>query len=649
MRRFYLAGLVTSFVLYYVTASVAFSQEKWGEVSDEVLKMAAFDQDSTANAIFLFDVAQEKIAVDDGRFSLEMDRHVRIKILTEKGKEYADIKIPYYYEDDVKNIEAQTFLTSGKKIKLNKKNIHEEEVRKYYKQKVFAFPGVEVGSVIEYKYRLRSKYLTFLEPWFFQNDEYTLVSQLSVILQQGFGYNVFFQNMVGESTKPVEEEFLVPGVITRKGKKYVWHLENIPSLHGEKFMRNIDDYRMAMEFQLTEYKDPYNYIKFIKNWDDLAETVRDEYKDFMKADDHLRQELAGVISDSMSPAEQIQNIYEFVRDGIETQWHYRIWMENSPEDILEKRTGTLCEKNMLLISLLRSAGYEACPLLISTRSNGRMKPAIANLSQFNHVLVCVSDGTDTYYLDTCDRFCPFGSVPVQDIVEYGLVIRKKGCKIESLPQSKVMNMLSYDTSGELLPDGALRCQINIRHEGYEALKARKKIANVGLDEYGKDLITDIFAGSTIDTVYMTGFEDEMLPLGLSIVFHVPDYAQVAGNMIYFIPPQVGRLGENPFKREQRNYPVEFPYLSGIYENIKISLPEGYAVEELPSSQIYRMDGLLYMADCKSTDSTVTFQKQYMIRKNFFKPEEYPDIRNIHSRIVNFEENQVVLKNGDSSM
>ena len=134
--------------------------EKWGKVSKEVLQMESIPEDPDADAIILFDRGDLEI----DHFEVNFTRHRRIKILTKAGvDDYADVDVPFWHEDKIRKLEAQTFLPDGSKIKLNKRDIQETKSTNY-KRKIFAIPGVVPGAVIEYRYTRRSKHLYFVEP-----------------------------------------------------------------------------------------------------------------------------------------------------------------------------------------------------------------------------------------------------------------------------------------------------------------------------------------------------------------------------------------------------------------------------------------------------------------------------------------------------
>lgn len=114
---------------------------------------------------------------------------------------------------------------------MDKKAVFEEKVDKTGYKK-FALPGVEVGAVIEYTYKLESDYLYNLEPWFFQNNEFTRLSQYSVIVLPYFGYSVFFRNTL--DMEPETEDILDPQQ-RRKLTRYIWRMKDQPPIRKEPY------------------------------------------------------------------------------------------------------------------------------------------------------------------------------------------------------------------------------------------------------------------------------------------------------------------------------------------------------------------------------------------------------------------------------
>ena len=104
-----------------------------------------------------------------------MKHYIRIKIFTEKGREdNSKIDIPFGkisgsgVDIRIRDISARTIKADGSIIELNNKDIFERDVvkanRVKLKAKSFAMPGIEVGSIIEYRWKeIRGDTLSFYD------------------------------------------------------------------------------------------------------------------------------------------------------------------------------------------------------------------------------------------------------------------------------------------------------------------------------------------------------------------------------------------------------------------------------------------------------------------------------------------------------
>lgn len=327
--------LIFVFVLSVSMGILGDDLPKFGKVSDEELQMTSIPEDPEADAVWLFERGDLEIVLENNYYRLKSKRHVRIKILTEKGKEYANVKIPYWHEDRINSLQAHTILPNGKKIKLDRKDIFDkdDEEIKNVKNKVFAIPGVEVGAVIEYEFEKMSDYLYFLEPWYFQNSDFTRISQYSVLPLPGFSYNVFFRNTV--DIEPEVEEMIRPDQRV-KLKKFIWTMTNLPPIRKEPYMRTLEDYRAALHFQLNYYKDQYQYIKFVSTWPELVEELKERYKDFLREDDFSKNLVKGMHLSDLSEEERIKMIYDYVRDQIETISDKNAYVDQKPAQVAKE-------------------------------------------------------------------------------------------------------------------------------------------------------------------------------------------------------------------------------------------------------------------------------------------------------------------------
>src|SRR5882757_9208149 len=143
-------GLITACILLFAGSPIARADD-WLPVLPEELKMTSEPLAPSASAIFLYRQVDRD---DNGPQEIIYDR---IKILSEEGRKYGDVDIPFYKESEsVKLIAARTIDPDGNIINFNG-TVYEKPLVEAHSVKLlaksFTMPNVRVGSIIEYRYK----------------------------------------------------------------------------------------------------------------------------------------------------------------------------------------------------------------------------------------------------------------------------------------------------------------------------------------------------------------------------------------------------------------------------------------------------------------------------------------------------------------
>jgi len=639
--------LTGRFVLYLIIMLVAAvplsAQEfKWGKISDEELLMPGIAEDPEANAVVLFDRSIVKITPD---FRMEMDVHKRVKILREAGKEFANVSIYFYEEDDVKHLEAVCYTPEGKKIKLDKKQIFEESSSRNWKKKVFTIPGVQAGAVFEYKYQLLSKYINRLEPWLFQGREFTRFSQIEVFLPAGFAYTAAIRNMLENDYYFTQEDVRNPYDIHKKASKFTWTVYNKPGIKEEPHMTAFHDYLASIHFQLVSFQRRDGFkINFSKTWDQMADAVWSDYKDFVGQDGGLKNATRELIGSLDDPLEKMKRIYDFVREEVITQDKTILWGTDfkKPADVHKSKEGGINEKNMLLINMLKKAGFDARPLLISTRSNGLIDENWITLQQFNRVIAYVRVDNKDYFLNSASRYCPFGQLTPEYDVGQGLLITERTAKIIPIKPLKDKNRLDITTDAFLAGNGNLQVQAQLSFHGLNGVLERARLEKKDMDKYLKEKIQQIHADAVLDTFSYADMDSCYKPLQLNMTFSVTAYAQESGNLAYFPIPLLSALKKNPFVREKRNFPVDYEHEYDMSETVKITLADGYVLEEKPETRKSASKSVSFNKIYFTGENQLECRRTFRINNKQVNPIEYERLRQVYEVIVSSDLDQIVL-------
>ncbi|MES2733468.1 MAG: DUF3857 domain-containing protein [Bacteroidota bacterium] len=643
-------SLLLVFAFLYFSSSPLLAQKstapntKWGKVTEEEWRITRCDYDSTASAIVLFHKGE--VSFSNGLIATE--KHIRIKILSAKGIDEADVHLPYYAKDQrerITNVDAQTINTnaSGKATeqKVASNQIFDVKEDERWSEKRFSFPAVKVGSILEYRYTTLSKDVHFLEGWRFQNPLPTLYSEFKANISESLDYR-----------------FLMQG--DRLLKKYkestnVWSLQNLPAIKPEPYVYNHLDYIEKLQFQLAGYYHQQDvlagagaleYVNQMTTWEKLAEErLEDEnYTRYLNRHGVAKDIISSQITGAETDLEKIKKLYSYVQTHILWNGTYAWFSQQPLNQALESQKANSGEINLFLVLLLRTAGLEADPVLISTRRNGVIFRSYPFLAQFNHVLVNVRLQGKDYLLDATDPFRPYDQLAENDLAAVGYLLHKQAPRWIDIPaaiDSKQATFIEADLSN---PEKPLY-KVDLRYTGYQALEKRKNYADKDKKGFEKALSQFYPTDYQLTDLKITDAEAVDKPFVISYTLRPDDTDNLKSNIVYLNPILVNHFTESPFKTEVRNLPVELGYLSSYNFTISIKIPTGYEVQELPTNARLEMSNKMAEFDylASKANSIVQIRSTVKFKTTVIPSDYYLDLREFYTHIIAKYKEPLVLK------
>jgi hypothetical protein len=654
---------------------------KFGNIPEEDLKMTKYAKDTSAGAVVLGDFGSTRFnySYDQG-FTLDYTRHVRIKILDKTELDRADFSIPLYVgkggdEEKISSLKAFTYnLENGKEVKSKMDNdaIFEEISDKNYKRKKFSLPNVKVGSVLEVTYKINSPYLFNLNDWQFQFSIPTVRSEYHVYMPEYFTYKNWTTGYIPiqKSSESHTEKFSytehIEGTFSEPPRNelkefdarvdhWSYIAENVPAFIPEPFITTNNDYLAYLEFELVSYKYPWSIAKYYTTtWDNINREMMDD-EDFgkqLKKGGQFKDIVAKINASANDPQSKMIMAYESIKNKLVWDGRYRLYQSGSyPTSGIAKAFkdggGSSADINMNLIALLRELGLSANPVLVSTRSNGMLKPGQVIQSQFNHVIAAVQAGDKLFLLDAIDPYCPFYMLPPNSLNDKGLMISETGYKWVDL-YSKLVSQQLYVGQITMNDDLEIEGKISNTYENFAALKIRKDIkAKTNLDEYKKDLET-MFEGAEISDLQVENIDSINKPIKLSMNIKMNDKSTEGAGMVYFNPVLFEREDENYFKKDAREYPVDFNYPFRKKYTFIITIPDGYEIIEIPKPLKVSLpeNGGKFSYIVGSIDKNIALNCELVINQTIFPGPNYPELKKFYEMIVAKMAEQVVLKKID---
>ncbi len=640
-------SVIATVTLLPQPASAQKSPIKFGDVPMDEMTMTTYPPDTSASAVVLSDYGEAYISFSGSTTTLNFERHTRIKILRKEGLSWANVSIPLYHagadEERVSGLKASSFnLENGRVIetKLEKDGIFREKFNKNINMQKFTLSNVKEGTVIEYSYKIISDFIFNFPNWQFQYTIPVKRSEYWAILPDFLIFEKYMQGYVLVSDYHVKSL----NMADYQGNGHHWVLNSVPAFRPEPFMTTEQDFISKINFAISHINVPGSPVQEIMgSWEKLNKDLL-ESESFGKAisgSNFLKKTVDEITAGMNDPLQKAVAIHNYVKQNLE--WDGTKDMLADPlKKILDAKKGTAGDINIALASMLDKAGIPVNMIILSTRDHGFIRKSYPMTKQFNYVVCEAMIDGKAVLLDATERFLPIDVLPERCLNGEGLRISTSQLKwIDLAPKAKSRTVVSAEMA--LDPAGTITGELAFLRYGYDAGRMRREYASDGQETYLKNLFGD--KGWHVES---SEFEDMDAIDKATREVHklsIEEHATLAGDVIYVSPFITSQIKANPFRQDNREYPVDFGSpIEQIY-TCKFTVPDGYQVDELPQSKVFAMPGnaAKFLFNVSQNNNTISITSNFSINKNLFLQDEYPLLKEFYNQVVAKQSEQIVLK------
>lgn len=644
MSRFdkYLALTLPVLFLLAIPRAMA---DSWPEISADDMKMTSEPKAPGAPAIYLY----RQVDRDDGRNGHEID-FARIKILTEEGRKYADVEIPFVKEQaDVHGIKARTIQPDGTTAEFKGK-VYEKTVVKAKGIKVlaktFTVPDIRVGTIIDYSYSvdLKEGYV-YDSHWILSEQLFTKKAKFSLKPSPDFALRWSWPVGLPTGTKPPEKD----------GSNIRLESENIPAFQVEDYMPPEDALKFRIDFAYSDGMPEKDDAKF---WKQQGKKWYESFNSFVDKRKAMEAAVATIVSPADTPETKLQKIYDRVLKVRNTSFEREKTAQeekreklkdiNNVEDIWKRGYGNEREVNYLFIALARAAGMDAHPVFASSRSAYFFDPRLMNPHQLNTDVVLVKLPGNDLYLDPGDKFAPFGLLPWFETNVQGLLLDKDGGQwVKTLLPDSSFAKTDRRAVLTLSEDGTLEGTLTVTFGGLEALELRTSERDDD-DTSRKTTLEDLVKESIpvgID-VELTNKPDWATPLPTLVAeYHlkVPGWIAGAGRRALMPVGLFGQSEKHVFEHADRVHALYFhhPYVKS--DDISITLPLGWTVSSVPAPIKQDAKAVVYSVTTDDKKGSLHLSRTLKVDILLLDKDKYGILRHFFQLVRAGDEQQVVLQ------
>ena len=645
---------------------------KLDNVTIEELQEKVCPKDAGASAAILFQKGRTYFEFNQNTgFTLITEVETKIKIYKKEGYDWANKAVSIYIggnsDENVDFSKAVTYnLINGQieKSKLKSDGEFFEKINKYWSKRKIALPNVKVGSIIEYKYTLKSPYISTFPDWQFQNTIPVYYSEYSTDIPEYYFYNVyrkgFFTAIETKDKLPksirIDEKSAVGGVI--KGgfthdiqeinyvmNRTIYKLENVPALKEESFVNNIDNYTASLQHELSGKKMPQSpFESFSTTWEDVTKKIydNDDFGTQLNKNNYYEANLKAFLTGLTTPEEKITAVFKYVQSTMNWNKFYSYTCDDGVKKAYDTKVGNVAEINLMLVSMLRYIDLNANPVLVSTRANGiSLYPS---RTAYNSVIASVLINGNLLLLDATSKFAKVGILPIRDLNWLGRMIKKDGTSemVELMPKQSSMDVVKALVT--LDKDGIFSGQIREQHLDYNALRWRENYSGLSNDNIVENKEKEN-KGLEISDFELTESANLEETLGEKYAIKASNSAEIIGDKMYFSPLIYFATKENPFKQDKREYPVDFSYPFMDKYMFNITIPDNYQVESLPKPMA------LAMADnygtfnytVTNTGNKIQLMVTLDVKTSIIPAEDYLTLKEFFKTAIEKQNEKIVLK------
>ena len=624
----------------------------WLPVTEADRAASASKIDPEAGAEILYRMEQ----IDNGGTEGAMiEEYVRIKVFNEKGVRRVSKMQVYYDEHEVISwLDARVIKPNGAIINVDKKSFFDSKVVKFgdspVQARAFTFPQLAPGDIVEYQAGRASVGVYRNAHLYFQSDlpsRHVVFRIRPAPPASGYRTTAFYNRV------PPRDPRLSPDGFN------VVEMRDVPAYAIEPRSPPRNDAQSWMLFYATTMAG-----KADAYWKEAGTAAAAEAERLIKKSSQLVREKAASLTAGVTGAEEkLARLNDYCRSSILNASHFPtpgdvdrkklLASRRTPDELIQSGIGSSRDTPVLLVALARALGLDARIALCASWDDGAFRKGIQKPENLPDMLVAARVGDDWKFYDPARCRVTTGTLHWQNEGNGALVASRGGVEWAVLPltpagqsQRKRTARLRVDEEGTLT--GAISIEYSgqalntARHDFHK--KPAKAVGNlVGGREKAR------MPSSKVSKAKAAAANDLARPITLTYEITVPGYAEKAGSRLFIQPSFFEKGGKNEFPDEKRVNDVFFRTNVRDVDEVTISVPAGYQIEEgsAPVSKTENDWGTWghykVSLGVRKSDSTIVYKRDFVFNAKVVAADKYFVVKEIFGHVFAQDAHMITLR------
>ena len=607
-----------------------------------------------ARAVVLLDETTFVVGAD-GK-AVEHRRRV-VKILRPNGRDEGTVVVPFNADMKLLSLHVWSVGPDGQEYAVKDKDIleyGEPNSGPLYsddRYKVSQPPGRDPGGVIAYEYEQRQAPYRHEADWFFQDDIPQLHLSYTLELPPSYAYVASWAH---HKTEPA---------IDLEHQRTRWELASVPAIDLEH-VPLAPSMKGLMGRMVLHYGPAGQTLPALGTWQEVGDWYDQLAHERMAANPEIAAKAAALTAGKTDFYDRAEAIAEFVQKDIRYFVIEKGIGGNQPHpaaEVFRNRYGDCKDKSTLLAAMLSTVGLRSILVLVDTE-RGFVDPEAPSVYG-NHAIAAIEipvgynspklrsvvmakSGKRYLIVDPTWTQTAFGQLEANLQGGYGVLVEGAKSEIVQFPVlSPELNTIRRSATFALEADGNLKGSITEQRFG--DLSERTRVMYSKGDAKEQESFRDRTLRRDFTSFNVSDFKIENVaalnkPVTTTFNLSAERYGRTMGPLLMVRPRVIGSEGFE-LDRKHRKYPIDLEQTMLDSDDYTITLPEGYAVDELPEPVKIDVGFAAYESSTKVDGNALHYTRTYTVREVLVAADRYPDLQKLAAVIQADEQNHAVFK------
>lgn len=549
------------------------------------------------------------------------DRREIVQILKEPGLRMANRSVYYIKErESCELLFSHTYAPDGHVHHVTDDAVADEallsstpEYSRLRKLK-FAMKKVDLGSVIDYSYRMVSRKPDAMQPY-------------------------LIDSVFGQREPILHEELVVsfPKGVKLETRRFQWDQPSAPAFR-ESLANNM--YTRTWTFKDTkgfipEQNMPSTSLIFPRlmiyesaTWDSLAKS----FDTAVAAAEPNAAALASFVAEcetasGTTPLDQARRLYEGVIRKIRL-----IGMDNDdmgsvaplPVDVaLNKRYGNNMARVTLLYYALRSIGIEARIGLVNTWAQDGIKEEVVNLGQAPYSILRIENDGQVIFVDCLSDYLPFGFTGTRFQGAAACFLDGDRWLFARIPDGEgAKNRIDQTVHVKVLPDGAFEVNDIRAYRGpFEVgLRTLRSAKEQEISNYAEQRVKQIHPNAELQGFTLSNLDDMLSPAVFSLRYRIAEAAlRASDNLLAFRNLWINYSSQSG-SLATRSYPMEYWTTLETANTILFQLPDSFVWVPWANSYQHSCGCVNFQSSLHQSGNTLVYSDRFQVNRKVLDPQ-----------------------------